>query len=332
MTTRARDERRDLPDDIKPVVAERALRSPAPPQPPVRARCSTTRASASRRRPASSRTRRSATTSRTRSSSRATSPCATPVQLASERYQRNLDELNEHLRDSREDPHRHHRRAAQPARRGNRRRAGHRRRVEGEHRQARRRARHLAVQRRVLARRARVLPSDDHLEVREVIDESVRIVLAVVLALRRRRCSPRRPVAARAMASCIERQGEARFNACANNGPDGSSTSRKHGKAPTGELPLGAASGRFEEARSAEEAEQSDRRRTPRDERKSRLKSRAARAARHRDSGPREPVRDDAEERARPRRSSRGASRKTTSSSRAPRSARRRRRRSSATT
>ena len=44
--------------------------------------------------------RRSATTPRTPFSSRATSPCATPGSSRKDRYQRNIDELNEHLRDA----------------------------------------------------------------------------------------------------------------------------------------------------------------------------------------------------------------------------------------
>ena len=68
----------------------------------------------------------------------------------------------------REDPHRHHRREAQPARRGDRWLPGHGPGVQAQHREARRGARALAVRRRVLARRARVLPADHHLEVWEV--------------------------------------------------------------------------------------------------------------------------------------------------------------------
>ncbi len=63
---------------IRPDRRERALGSPAPPQPRVRARARRGGRSASRRRRRASRARRSATTSRTRSSSRATSPSATP--------------------------------------------------------------------------------------------------------------------------------------------------------------------------------------------------------------------------------------------------------------
>ncbi len=73
--------------------------------------------------------------------------------LARERYQRTLDELNEHLRDCGEDPHRHHRGPAQPARPASR-KAARCDQADGESlrcHQARRRARHLAVRRRVLA-------------------------------------------------------------------------------------------------------------------------------------------------------------------------------------
>ena len=85
--------------------------------------------------------------------------------------------------------------------------------------------------------------------------------------------------------------------------------------------------------RPADEAEHADASMdaAPRDERKSRLQRASARAARHRDPGPRAPLRDDAEERARIARSSRGASPRTTSSSSPPPSATRPRRRSSAT-
>ena len=97
-------------------------------------------------------------------------------QLARERYQRNLDELNEHLRDASKILIDITAARAQPARRGDRRPARSRSEESQalRHRQARRRARHLAVRRRVLARRARVLPAGRHLEVREVTDEFVR--------------------------------------------------------------------------------------------------------------------------------------------------------------
>ncbi len=88
--------------------------------------------------------------------------------LAHERYQRNLDELNEHLRDSAKiliDITAAQRNQLDQAIAGSQVTAGG---VEGEHREARRRARALAVQRRVLARRARLLSTDDHLEVWEV--------------------------------------------------------------------------------------------------------------------------------------------------------------------
>ena len=97
---------------------------------------------------------------------------ATPVTLARERYQRNLDELNEHLRDAAKiliDITAAQRNQLDQAI------AGAQVTVEeskAQHREAGRRARHLAVRRRVLARRARVLPADDHLEVREVVDEA----------------------------------------------------------------------------------------------------------------------------------------------------------------
>ena len=88
--------------------------------------------------------------------------------LARGRYQRNLADLNEQLRNGQKiliditaaKRNELDQAMARPA--------GHRRGVEGQHRQARRGARHLAVPGRILARRARVLPPDDHVEVREV--------------------------------------------------------------------------------------------------------------------------------------------------------------------
>ena len=89
-------------------------------------------------------------------------------QVARERYQRNLDELNEHLRDSAKiliditAAKRNQLDLALTQSQVTVQESG------AEHRQARRRAREVALRRRVLARRAGLLPADHHFEVREV--------------------------------------------------------------------------------------------------------------------------------------------------------------------
>ena len=90
--------------------------------------------------------------------------------LARERYQRNLDELNEHLRDASkiliDITSAERNKLDQAVVTGTALEGGD---EDVRRRQARRRARPLAVQRRVLARRARLLPAGRGLEVREQV-------------------------------------------------------------------------------------------------------------------------------------------------------------------
>ncbi len=115
-----RDDKATLTPQHRVRSSRRALGSAAPPQPRVRARArrggGALQEGAEQLPELDARQRRQGL----RCSSRATSPSATPGELARERYQRNLDELNEHLRDGAEDPDRHHGRPAQPARSGHR--------------------------------------------------------------------------------------------------------------------------------------------------------------------------------------------------------------------
>src|SRR6185369_3344932 len=87
---------------------------------------------------------------------------------------------------------------------------------------------HLAVQRRVLARRARVLPSDHHLEVREVaVMYRTLSVLVAALVLSAASAAS----AQTAGGACIGDNAKKELAVCPNTGPATFDVG-KHGKAP----------------------------------------------------------------------------------------------------